>query len=161
MNEGTQNEFTDKLLTILQEAFEAKPDSWTYFTNPSPDSGYLRTIAALSVDEAQKSSGGSSIASQIKHITFAIQTCVTQLENSEHIPDNDEWQQSWEVGPLDETAWIEMQNQLNDSFQRLRELIVRKAFADAESFASIIGVIAHVAYHLGTIKQKIRVLNNF
>lgn len=144
-----------QLTAVLDEAFEHPPKPWSYFTDPSPDAGYIGTLAKLSAAEAREVVGGTSIAGQVQHVIFAMEASAAFIQGNPDSPSLEQWQQSWQVQELDDTAWAQMQQDLRDAYQRLRRVIESDGTASAQSFGGAIGAIAHVAYHLGAIKQKI------
>ena len=142
----------EQLLGVLDEAFEHPPRSWTYFIDNSPEAGFYGTLARLSAAEASRSLGGTSIAAHVHHVTFglAVSTAWLQGDRSER-----DWQESWRVQTVDEAAWTRLQEQLRQEHQALRQAIASYTSSGAEAFGGAIAAIAHAAYHLGAIRQKV------
>jgi hypothetical protein len=58
---------------------------------------------------------------------------------------------------VDDAAWASLQEQMRARYQELRqaiESIESHGAADAETVGGALGALAHVAYHLGAIRQK-------
>ena len=56
---------------------------------------------------------------------------------------------------VDETAWKELVARVGREYQRLRRAVEARASSSEEVFGEAVGSIAHIAYHLGAIRQKI------
>ena len=155
MADLTLKQVTDQLTAILEEAFEHPPKPWSYFTDPSPDAGYFGLIEKVQVIDANRSIGGSSIAAQVNHVIFSMEASITFIKGDVHSPTLDQWQQSWQVPELTEVTWKQMQVKLRETYHQLQDHIRSHATSRPETMGMAIGTIAHAAYHLGAIKQKI------
>ena len=158
MTDLSLSDVVEQLTAILDEAFEHPPRAWSYFTDPSPDAGYFGLLAKLGAAEAGRSVGGSSIAAQVRHVIFATEASIAFMEGEPEAPGLEAWQLSWQVPEVDEAAWTQMQAELRAVYERLRRVIASRATTNARSAGGAIAVIAHVAYHLGAIKQKAAVI---
>lgn len=160
MTEVFYQEAIAQLVAILDEAFAKPPGHWHHFTDVSPDSGYYGTLAKLSSEVAGQAVAETSVADQVSHVIFVLNTAAQSLSLDAIPPGQDEWRASWQAGPLDEATWQKLQLELRGAYDRLRESILFHGVKNAEVFAAIVGTIAHVAYHLGAIKQKVAVLKS-
>ncbi len=154
------HEVVEQLTAVLDEAFERPPNSWAYFTEPSPDAGYFGALAKLDAADAARSTGGTSIAGQVSHVVFAMGAARTFIQGDPNPPGLEAWRQSWEVGELNEAAWQRVRDRLRSAYHELRRAIESHAASEARSIGAAIGTVAHVAYHLGAIKQKIAAREN-
>lgn len=159
MSKVLSEEALCKLVAILDEAFEKPPGEWHHFTEASPDSGYFGTLAQLTVVEAGRPVAGTSVAEQVSHVTFVMETSTTLLRGASDPPGLEQWRASWQTVDLDAPTWERLQHELRDAYRRLRDSVQSQSVWSAEAFAVVVGTLAHVAYHLGAIKQKIAVLN--
>lgn len=154
----SHKDVVDQLLAILDEAFEHPEKPWSYFTDPSPDAGYFGTLAKLSAAEAQQASGATSIAAQVSHVIFALEASSAFIAGDPNPPGLEKWQQSWQLAELDDEAWFTLQAKLRDTYQNLRTAIEAHAVSHPHALGGAIGAIAHAAYHLGAIRQKLALL---
>jgi hypothetical protein len=69
-----------------------------------------------------------------------------------------DWKKSWRVATVDAAAWTQLVEGLRSEYHRLRQAVQLRAWSSEQAFGEAVGVIAHVAYHLGSIRQKIVVL---
>lgn len=68
------------------------------------------------------------------------------------------WRESWRVSAVDEPAWTRLREDLRREYTELSGAIERHAASGEEAMGGAIGAIAHAAYHLGAIRQKLGVM---
>ena len=145
----------EQLLLILDEAFPHPSKQWTYFTDDNPDSGLFGMLTNINAEEASKVIGSSSIAANVYHIIFSIYVSAKWISGDNSPVD---WNKSWELTAADKNKWREIQEELKISYQKLRSSIETADLSKPEITGGAIGTLAHVAYHMGSIKQKIIVV---
>lgn len=141
-----------QLLSVLREAAEGPSGSWTYFIDKRPDAGLLGALGTVSAEQASRVWGDTSIAAHAHHIAFAMAASAAAIEGDQTPVD---WKESWRATSVDETAWKELVERVSREYQRLRRAVEARASSSGEAFGEAVGAIAHVAYHLGAIRQKI------
>jgi hypothetical protein len=141
-----------QLLSVLREAAEGPLGSWTYFIDKRPDAGLLGALATVSAEQASRVRGDTSIAAHAHHIAFAMAASAAAIEGDQTPVD---WKESWRVTSVDETACKELVARVGREYRRLREAVEARGASSGEAFGEAVGAIAHVAYHLGAIRQKI------
>ncbi|MFI5176809.1 MAG: hypothetical protein ACHQKY_18270 [Terriglobia bacterium] len=151
MPEATMGAVIGHLLAVLREGFEG-PGRWNYYTDRSAVAGLFRTLARLNAAEASQMWGGTSIAAHVFHLTFGLAASSAWI-GGDRMPRD--WVESWRVSTVDDAAWSSMLDKLRAGYDELRQAIESKAASSAESMGGAIGVIAHVAYHVGAIRQKL------
>lgn len=144
-------EVTGQLVAVLKEALDGA-EQWSYFTDHGEDAGLIGTLTKLSAAEASESIGGTSIASHVHHTVFGFRASTAWIKGDRS---NRDWQESWRISVVDSAGWQRLQEELRRSYQDLRQAIEQHAETDVLALGGAIGAIAHVAYHLGAIKQKI------
>lgn len=154
----TPNAVVDQLLGVLDEAFEHPQKPFTYFTDPEPDSGYFGTLAKLDAAITARQVANTSIAAQVKHVTFAMNATAAFIRGNMEQPGLERWQQSWQVSALNEDGWKQLQAELRNAYDDLRRAIKSHNSSEALQVGGAIAAVTHVAYHLGAIKQKIAIL---
>ena len=154
----SESELSKQLQSLLDEAFDNEKMEWTYFTAPSPTGGLLGAIGSVSAVQACLAPLKKSLAAEVSHIAFAMRVAATLLKGGETADDAETWRASWRTPRLDDPAWIDLQRMLRSEYQSLRQAIGDHATDTHEAFGHASGVVAHVAYHLGSIKQKLAAL---
>lgn len=158
MESVSRDAVVEQLLAILDEAFSHPSRPWSYFTDPSPDSGYFGILSGLDAAGAARPVGGTSVAAQVGHVTFAMHASTAFIQGNPEAPGLELWRQSWQVPEVDEETWRQMQARLREAYHGLRGAIESHDISQIASLGVSIGAIAHIAYHLGAIKQKLAII---
>jgi len=146
--------FTETLLAILDEAFDRPPTSWAYFTDGNGESSYFGTLDTIDFDDGRRCVAGNSIAAQTQHVLFVIRVATESISGNANAPDAEQWRQSWSIDNLDSETWDQLRHDLRKGYSELRRSIRDTSVGDDGTFATIVGMLAHVAYHLGAIRCK-------
>lgn len=142
-----------QLKTLLREGIQGPQKDWSYYTDPH-SKGFLGTIEKLSSTAASKTSGpnDTSIAAHTWHFSFAL-SATTDLIRGDHSPKD--WENSWRVQKVNENEWVRIHSTLRQEYENFLRVIETVDLSDEEVLSGVIGAIAHVAYHLGAIRQKL------
>lgn len=141
-----------QLVAALNEGFDG-PGKHGYFLDHG--AGLRSTLAALSAENASRDVGGTSIAAHAHHILFGLDAFGAFISGDRSQKD---WNESWRVKTVDDTAWQKLQSDLEVGQARLREAIEGNAAKGELEMAGSVGAVAHVAYHVGAIRQKVAAL---
>jgi hypothetical protein len=142
----------EQLLRVLQEAFEGPKQKWSYFTDNDPKAGLLGTLEPIGAETASQVVGGDSIASHVHHLIFGLDVSTGWIKGDRN-PRN--WRESWSVSSVDDAGWSKLLTDLREGYDRLRSAIQTSGGDDEQAAGSAIAALAHAAYHLGAIRQKI------
>lgn len=146
-----------QLLVVLRESLDGPSGPWTHFVDNRPGAGFLGALDPLSAAEASRPVGGSSIAAHVHHIAFGMEVSAASLAGDNEHRD---WSQSWIVSSVDEAAWKALVARFRAEYANLIGAIETHGAANEEALGAAIGVIAHVAYHLGAVRQKLATVKN-
>jgi hypothetical protein len=145
-----------QLLAVLKEAFEG-PQQWGYFTDAGREGAMLGTLGELNAEQASRALGGTSIAAHVYHTTFGLEASSAWI-NGDRTSRN--WPDSWRVSTVDAATWKNRLEEMNHRYQELSKAIESKAASSMEAVGGAVAAIAHVAYHLGAIRQKTGMLEH-
>jgi len=136
------------------EAFEGPPGPWTYFTDASPGTGIFATIGGLSAVQASLPGGPgrTTVAAHVHHLSSSLTLSTLGLRGEATSRDRGG---SWTVSTVDNAAWADLQAQLRREYHSLRVAVETHAVWDEDALGVAIGAIAHAAYHLGAIRQRL------
>src|SRR5881409_4269086 len=139
---------------MLHEAFEGPPGPWTYFTDAAPGTGVFAPIEALSAAQAsqQGGPGHTTIAGHVHHLSSSIALSTLGLRGQ---PTSRDRSRSWTVSKVDDAAWTDLQARLRREYETLLVVVETHAVWDEDALGVAIGAIAHAAYHLGAIRQRL------
>lgn len=146
-----------KILAVLGEAMYGPSHKLSYFLDKGPDAGLRNTLASLSAEEASTLIGGSSIAAHVHHVIFSARAFGAFISGDHRKHD---WNESWVVSDVDEAAWDALREDVRTTHEDLRDIVRTHAATDDASLGGAIGAVAHVAYHVGAIRQKLSTLRS-
>src|SRR5262249_13680551 len=141
-----------QLLAVLAEAFEGPQQSWSYFTDSGAASGLFGTLAGLSAADASKAWGGTTIAAHVHHAAFAVAASPGCIGGDRGLRGG---QGRWRASAVTDAGWRRLQQRVREGYEALRRAIAGHAFGGAEEFGGSTAAVAHAAYRLGAIRQKL------
>ena len=143
-----------ELAHVLKEAFAGAPGPWTYFTDNRPGVGMLATIENLTAEEASVATGPerATIAGHVNHVRASLAGSSALLERRSSSRDRTG---TWEVARVSDPEWKQLQLDLRVQYDRSLQLIQNRLDWDEDAFGAALGAIAHAAYHLGSIRQRL------
>ncbi len=142
-----------QLVAVLQEAFEGTNRGWSYFTD-GPPAGFVGSLESLSAEEASQPVAGSSVAAHVYHVNFAMDAYRDWIRGDRTRRD---WAESWRVQTVDAEGWQRLLQDMRRAHLELREAIQVGATSSEEAFGAAVASVAHCAYHLGAVRQKLAV----
>jgi len=142
------------LVRMLREAFEGPPGPWTYFTDTSSGTGVFGTIGGLSAAAASLPGGpgGTTIAGHVHHLSSSVALSTKGLRGE---PTSRDRSRSWTVSVVDDAAWAALRTRLREEYDRLVVAVEMHARWDEDALGVALGAVAHTAYHLGAIRQRL------
>ena len=144
-----------QLNAVLREGWEGPEHKLSYFLDKGPDAGLRNTLAKLTAEEASREVGGNSVAAHAHHVLFSFEAFGAFISGDHSKRD---WNESWRVSTVDEEAWQKLQSELAAGYDRLQATIEQHAGSSDAAAGGAVGVVAHLAYHIGAIRQKIAAL---
>ncbi len=143
--------------TMIKETFEGPPvpvkGSW--FTNSEPNSGIFGVLEGMSCDQASISVHETTLAAHTDHVRYHMWG-TNEILKKEKQPEMD-WGKSWDIHSVDEQQWNRIQEGLRNEYLTLLESI--DAMDWNELLANeVLSSLAHSAYHLGSIRQMLKVV---
>ena len=141
---------------MLREAFEGPPGPWTYFTDTAPGRGVFATINELTAAAASSPAGPgrTTIAGHIHHVCSSIALSAAGLRGE--TPPRDR-SGSWTVATVNEAEWTALRARLRDEYEQLLVAVSMRTLWDEDELGTAMGAIAHTAYHLGAIRQRLQI----
>ena len=148
---------TDELTKTLTRLFGELTDG-THpkggFVLNTGDIGLLRSLDKLSAADASHAvNGGATIAAHTQHVRYGLSLMNEWATNGGNPFANAKWDAAWKMSKVDDAQWQEIRNGLRDETARWREALNTPREATDIELMGIVGSIAHLAYHLGAIRQ--------
>ncbi|PYE55932.1 DinB family protein [Deinococcus yavapaiensis] len=152
--------FVTGILDILKEAVEGgEPGKGTAFldgtkADGSGNHGLLATLDGLGAEQASRVTAlGTTVASQAAHTAYHMEV-VVRWERGDRGPFD--WPNSFQPSVVDEDAWRELRDRVRRAYQDLRALATSNTNWDGDEPGGLAGALAHVTYHLGAVRQLIK-----
>ena len=139
---------------LFSELVEGVPGQGDAFVLNSGDIGLLRSLDKLSAAEASSSvHEGATIAAHAQHVRYGLSLMNRwATEGGDPFADA-QWDEAWKVSAVDAVEWTEIRDGLRDQARRWVEALQSPRELTDVELAGMIGSIAHLAYHLGAIRQ--------
>ena len=117
------------------------------------DRGLLRSLERVSAVEASaETRTGSSIAAHVAHVSYGL-SLMNRWSRGENPFATADWAASWKKTSVTDAEWQALRIQLRD--EAARWLVVLRTPREVQDIelSGVIGSIAHLAYHMGAIRQ--------
>lgn len=147
------------ILDILREAVEGgHPGQGTAFldgtkADGSGNHGLLATLDALSAEQASREVLGSTVAAHAAHTAYHLEVIVRWERDGDRGPFD--WTGSFEPTQVDADGWAVTRERLHAAYGALTTFARtwEDRPVDGDVAGGLTGAVAHVAYHLGAIRQ--------
>ncbi|MGD7046315.1 hypothetical protein [Jeotgalibacillus proteolyticus] len=142
---------------MIQEVFEgpADPHGGSYFVNSEPDSGIFGLLETISAQKASQSINGTTLAAHADHVRYYVWGTNEILSSDENPEMN--WEESWKIEHVSDDQWKNIQQELRTEYEKLLDGVDRMKSIDIHTNEAL-GSMAHTAYHLGAMKQMVKML---
>jgi hypothetical protein len=146
-------DISHSLVTLASELLHGpERPGFAYMLNTG-DVGLLRSLDAISAEGAsRRSQGGASIAAHVDHLRFGI-SLMNAWSGGANPWDTADFTASWRIGSVSDEQWQDLRSRFRAEAQRwLDAMRGRRELTDEEANI-LLGAIAHLAYHVGAIRQ--------
>jgi hypothetical protein len=117
------------------------------------DRGMLRSLERLSAAEASAvTRTGSSIAAHVAHVSYGL-SLMNRWSQGESPFTNADWAGSWQKTSVTDAEWEALRVELRDEAARWLVVLRTPREVQGIELSGMIGSIAHLAYHMGAIRQ--------
>jgi hypothetical protein len=145
-------DLTGTLSTLLGELVDGPPGAAAYMLNRG-DPGLLRSLDALTARDASAAvAGGAPVAAHVDHLRYGL-SLMNRWSAGENPFDGADWSASWRKTSVSDAEWQELRSALRTEAYRWLETLRGPRDVSVVELNGIVGSIAHLAYHLGAIRQ--------
>jgi hypothetical protein len=147
-------EITRALGTLFRELVDGTRAPAGPFVLNSGDVGLLRSLDKLSAADASSAvNDGATIAAHAQHLSYGLSLMNRWATDGGNPFADAKWDEAWEISVVDSAQWEQIRRGLREqSYRWVQVLESPRQLADVE-VNGMIGSIAHLAYHLGAIRQ--------
>jgi hypothetical protein len=146
------DELTGTLENLFGELMHGVSGKGGFMLNVG-DRGLLRSLERLSAAEASAPTRtGSSIASHVAHVGYGL-SLMNRWSRGENPFGNADWSAAWKKTTVTEPEWEALRIQLRDEGAKWLVVLRTPREVQGIELSGMIGSIAHLAYHVGAIRQ--------
>jgi hypothetical protein len=120
----------------------------------SGDIGLIRSLEKLTATDASHSAnGGATVAAHAQHVRYGLSLMNRWAAEGGDPFANAQWDVAWKTSIVNESEWKEIRTGLGDEARTWLMHLRSPRDVNAIELNGLIGSIAHLAYHLGAIRQ--------
>lgn len=139
---------------LFSELVDGAPGRGGAFILNSGDVGLLRSLDRLSSSDAsQCTSGGATIAAHAQHLRYGLSLMNAWAIHGGNPFANAKWDEAWKVGAVDDRQWEEIRTGLAREAHGWLAVLQQPRQVSEIELTGLIASVAHLAYHLGAIRQ--------
>jgi hypothetical protein len=150
-------ELNPVLTQLFAELVHGAPEGGGAFILNSGDAGLLRSLDRLSAAEASRSANeGATIAAHARHVQYGLSLMNRWAREGGNPFADATWDVAWTTTAVDDDEWRSIRAELGLETGRWLESLGSRREVSPIELAGMIGSIAHLAYHLGAIRQIVK-----
>ena len=148
------HEISPSLKQLMAELVDGAPAAGGAYILNSGDAGLLRSLDALTAAQASRAlEGGATIAAHARHLHYGL-SLMNRWATDGGDPFSDAtWEEAWKTTSVNDSEWAEIRAELRSTAHRWLEALAIPRKTDLAGLNGMVGSIAHLAYHLGAIRQ--------
>jgi hypothetical protein len=151
MNTADAAPALSRLFSELVDGTAGKGEAFVLNTG---DHGLLRSLDILPAADASRSvNGGATIAAHAQHVRYGLSLMNRWAAEAGNPFADAKWDEAWKIAAVDEAAWTEIRAGLRDETERWIRVLASPRDVREVELTGLIASIAHLAYHLGAIRQ--------
>jgi hypothetical protein len=141
------------LVTLAHELLHGPERPGQAYMLNTGDVGLLRSLDAITAAGASSTSqGGASIAAHVDHLRFGL-SLMNEWSGGANPWDTADFTASWRISTVSDSEWQETRSRFRSEAERwLDAMRARRELTDEEANI-LLGAVAHLAYHVGSIRQ--------
>jgi hypothetical protein len=144
-------ELTETLAALLGELVDGPPGE-AFMLNQG-DPGLLRSLDKLTARDASAAvPGGAPVAAHVDHLRYGL-SLMNRWSAGENPFGGADWSASWRKTAVSDAEWQELRTGIRAEARRWLAAVREPRDVSAVELNGIVGSIAHLAYHLGAIRQ--------
>ena len=142
------------LAALFSELTEGANNPGGAFILNSGDAGLLRSLDGLDNDDASRNlQGGATIAAHAQHVRYGLSLMNSWARDGGNPFADAKWDEAWKTNVVTDTEWKEIRGGLRDEARRWKDALAAPRETTDVELRGLIGSVAHLAYHLGAIRQ--------
>jgi hypothetical protein len=141
------------LALLFSELVDGAPKTGAFILN-SGDGGMVRSLEQLgAADASDRSPGGATIAAHVQHVRFGLSLMNKWAAEGGDPFSDANWDAAWKISTVNDEEWSGIRAGFASEAARWSKVLASPPPQDAVALTGLIASIAHLAYHLGAIRQ--------
>jgi hypothetical protein len=141
------------LATLFRELIDGVPRDPSYMLNTG-DPGLLGSLDKMSAaDASHVHAGGTSIAAHVDHLRYGIALMNEWRSGVKNPWAKADWTMSWRKASVSDEEWKRLRAELREETHRWLGALAVARELDQTQLTYMMASIAHLAYHVGAIRQ--------
>jgi hypothetical protein len=150
----TPNDMSSALETLFTELVDGAAEGGAAFVLNSEDAGLLRSLDRLTPEEASRSiDGGATVAAHAEHLRYGLSLMNRWARDGGNPFADATWDAAWRIAAVDAAQWDAIRQGVRDEARRWRDTLGAPRAASGVELTGMLASVAHLAYHLGAIRQ--------
>jgi hypothetical protein len=142
------------LATLFSELVDGAPDRGGAYILNSGDGGLLRSLEKLNASDASRAAhDGATIAAHAQHVRYGLSLMNRWAREGGNPFADAKWDEAWKTRAVDPSGWEEIRSGLRTEAHGWHDMLQTPREAARVELTGMIGSVAHLAYHLGAIRQ--------
>ena len=142
------------LARLFSEIVEGAAAPGGAFILNSGDDGLLKSLDKIPAADASGSAhDGATVAAHAQHLRYGLSLMNQWAREGGDPFANAKWDEAWKTSAVDARAWDEIRSGLRDEARRWLEVLSSPRDVTEVELTGMAGSVAHLAYHLGAIRQ--------
>jgi hypothetical protein len=142
------------LMRLFSELVDGAHDKNGAYILNSGDVGLLRSLEKLSATDASRAvDGGATIAAHAQHLRYGLGLMNRWAREGGNPFADATWDEAWKTSAVDASAWAEIRTGLRGEAERWLQALSSPREVTEVELTGMVASIAHLAYHLGAIRQ--------
>ena len=147
-------DFISNFFDLFKETFEGTGGASSHFIDPK-GGGLFETLERIPAELASKKLAGSSIAAHCEHTRYYLHVLPEFMRDENPTTD---WPGSWQQSQVDALEWQALQTALRSEYESVMQFLQGVQTWDDEMIGGGLSMLAHTSYHLGAIRQLVKIL---
>ena len=147
-------ELSHSLQRLFSELVEGANHPKGAFMLNTGDVGLLTSLDRLSAADASRAvNGGATIAAHTQHVRYGLSLMNRWAAEGGNPFADATWDAAWKLSAVNDAEWKEIREGLRTETHRWLDVLGTPREVNGVELCGMIGSIAHLAYHLGAIRQ--------
>jgi hypothetical protein len=145
---------TRALTQLFSELVHGANESGGAFILNSGDVGLLRSLDGLSAADASRSvNDGATLAAHAQHVRYGLSLMNGWAREGGNPFADARWDEAWKTSAVDPAQWDEIRSALRAEAGLWLDAHGSSRNVSTVELCGMIGSVAHLAYHLGAVRQ--------